>query len=72
LIHHIILNTSRSQQNQLKDFWTSLTGEYLDKATEYNESGDRKLKEQFSTRRKILKKFQKQFKASQKETNTAQ
>jgi hypothetical protein len=72
LIRHIILNTSRSQQNQLKDFWTSLTGEYLDKATEYNESGDRKLKEQFSTRRKILKKFQKQFKASQKETNTAQ
>ena len=72
LIYHIILNTSRSQQNQLKDFWISLTGEYLDKATEYNESGDRKLKEQFSARRKILKKFQKQFKASQKETKTAQ
>jgi len=72
LIHHIILNTSRSQQNQLKECWTSLTGEYLDKATEYNESGDKKLKEQFSARRKILKKFQKQFKASQKETKTAQ
>ncbi|NJK66057.1 MAG: hypothetical protein HC941_05555 [Microcoleus sp. SU_5_3] len=72
LIHHIILNTSRSQQNQLKDFWTSLTGAYLDNATEYNESGNRKLKEQFSARRKILKKFQKQFKASQKETKTAQ
>jgi hypothetical protein len=72
LIHHIILNTSRSQQNQLKECWTSLTGEYLDKATEYNESGNRKLKKEFSDRRKILKKFQKQFKASQKETKTAQ
>jgi hypothetical protein len=65
LIHHIILNTSRSQQNQLKEYWTFLTGEYLDKATEYNESGHKQLKEQFSARRKILKKFQKQFKASQ-------
>lgn len=72
LSRHIILNTSRSQQNQLKDIWTSLTREYLDKATEYNESGNRKLKEQFSARRKILKKFQKQFKVSQKETKTAQ
>jgi hypothetical protein len=72
LIRKIISNTSRSQQNQLKDFWTSLTGEYLDKATEYNESGNRKFKEQFSARRKILKKFQKQFKTAQKETKTAQ
>lgn len=72
LIRHILSNTSRSQQNQLKDFWTSLTGEYLDKATEYNESGNRKFREQFATRRKVLKKFQKQFKVAQKETKTAQ
>ena len=67
----IIANTSDSLKTELMSFWTSLTDEYLEKATQSKQSGDRKLQKQFTAKRKILRDFKKQFRTLQKEIKAA-
>ncbi|MCL1469127.1 hypothetical protein [Argonema antarcticum] len=66
LIRQIILNTNRSQQKELVEFWTTLTDNLLDETEFYGESEDKKLRKESLRRRNLVKQLKKQFKAFQK------